>query len=207
MVTCVEKYQSSYFTTARDTITWMKLRQRALAVANKFRGSDDTCLGCESEAESQLHLCKCRYCRLHYWNFFFIFCHEIGLSIPRSKTVFLATGEIQNIKESGDLIGIFSIAWRCLWAAIVACRLDGALLDLRRAQIRALLMISTRLRAYGHECRTFCIERRYSGRKCVLPKDLRTKWKLITIEQNGSFRIHSKLEQAIRDALTRSNRI
>ena len=53
-------------------------------------------------------------------------------------------------------------------------------------------MIHGRLNAYGEACRTFCIERRFSGRKCKLPKKL-SKRKIIKVNQDGSYEIHPEI--------------
>ena len=52
----VWKHVSTFFTTPRDELTWLKFRHRALAVANRFADRDHMCLICKQGAESMLHL-------------------------------------------------------------------------------------------------------------------------------------------------------
>ena len=53
-------------------------------------------------------------------------------------------------------------------------------------------MIYNRLVAYGKACRDFCVERRYSGRKHRLPKDLE-KRKVIRVKSWGTYMIHHEI--------------
>ena len=120
----------------------------------------------------------------------------MGFDIPQDVTAFLVLGAISETEIANEeIIGILTIAWRCLHAEITAARLDGRGLNLERAQKRAWCMIHSRLNAYGHACRTFCVERKYSGRKCKLPKKL-SKRKIIKVDQDGSYEIHPEIINA-----------
>ena len=66
----VWKHVSTFFTTPRDELTWLKLRHRALAVANRFADRDHTCLICKQGAESMLHLAECGMIYALYWSDF-----------------------------------------------------------------------------------------------------------------------------------------
>jgi len=83
-------------------------------------------------------------------------------------SAFLATGRVSDKKVANEeVIGVFSIAWRCLYAAITESRMESSEIDLDSAIRRAYCMIYNRLRAYGKACKDFCIERKFTGRKCT----------------------------------------
>ena len=81
---------STFFTTHRDELTWLKLRHRALMVANKGQG-DRRCLLCNEE-ESMLHLGRCPVIRRDFWTYFVDLIGEMGLEKPQDLDKFLMTG-------------------------------------------------------------------------------------------------------------------
>ena len=101
---------STYFTTHRDELTWLKLTHRALPVANRF-DPHAVCYACKTEPESMLHLCECKDMHTQYWDFFFNLSHHLGFDLPEHKPVFLAT-RCHSCKKMApeEVIGIFSIA-------------------------------------------------------------------------------------------------
>ena len=93
-----------------------------------------------------------------------------------------------------EVIGIFSIAWRCLYAELTKSRLENHIFSAKDAKRRAVCMIHSRLTAYGKLCRNFSVERRFTGRKFRLPKKL-SKRKLIKVDALGNYTIHENIEQ------------
>ena len=115
---------STYFTTHRDELTWLKLTHRALAVANRF-DPHTMCFACKTVPESMLHLCECAQMHSQYWDFFFNLIQHMGFELPEQKPVFLATRCYSSkCTAPEEVIGIFSIAWRCLYAEITKSRLE-----------------------------------------------------------------------------------
>ena len=80
---------STFFTTHRDELTWLKLTHRALAVANRFEPGV-SCLACNTAPESMLHLCECGHLHTQYWDFYFNLIHHMGFSVPQNKVAFLS---------------------------------------------------------------------------------------------------------------------
>ena len=93
-----------------------------------------------------------------------------------------------------EVIGIFSIAWRCLYAEITKTRLENHILSLKNAKRRAVCLLHSRLTAYGKLCRDFSSERQHTGRKFLLPKKLSERT-LIKVKRNGEYHIHHNIAQ------------
>ena len=55
-------------------------------------------------------------------------------------------------------------------------------------------LIYSRLTAYGKLCKDFRSERRYTGRKFLLPKKL-SKRTMIKIDMHGEYEIHYNIQQ------------
>ena len=154
--------------------------------------------GCHTDDESMLHLSTCEHIRRDYWNHFLRPIKDMGFPDPENTTNLLTVGAINDEKTANEeVIGILTIAWRCLYAEITASRLNNKRLKLVSARKRAWCMIHGRLNAYGEACRTFCIERRFSGRKCKLPKKL-SKRKIIQVQQNGTYTINTVITETTR---------
>ena len=148
-----------------------------------------------AEPESMLHLCECKNMHTQYWDFFFNFIHHMDFDLPEHKPVFLAT-RCYSCESTApeEVIGIFSIAWRCLYAELTKTRLENHTFSPKDAKRRAICMIHSRLTAYGKLCKNFSVERRYTGRKYRLPKKL-SKRTLIKVDTLGSYTLHDNIEQ------------
>ena len=145
-----------------------------------------------------LHLSTCEHIRRDYWNHFLRPIKDMGFPDPENTTNLLTVGAINDEKTANEeVIGILTIAWRCLYAETTASRLNNKRLKLDSARKRAWCMIHGRLNAYGEACRTFCIERRFSGRKCKLQKKL-SKRKIIQVQQNGTYMINTVITETTR---------
>ena len=148
-----------------------------------------------SRGISMLHLCECEDMHTQYWDFFFNLSHHLGFDLPEHKPVFLATRCFSCKKMAPEeVIGIFSIAWRCLYAELTKSRLENHIFSAKDAKRRAICMIHCRLTAYGKLCRNFSVERRFTGRKFRLPKKL-SKRTLIKVDTLGDYTIHENIEQ------------
>ena len=133
----------------------------------------------------------------NYWNFFFKLAVDIGLPRIFDKIYFLKS-RCSDIGKAApeELIGLFIIAWRCLYATIIGHRLENKPFDLQTTKKRALYLILSRLKAYGKNCKDFCNERKYTGRKHILPRKLFNR-QLIKVQPNGIYHIHQKLYDAL----------
>ena len=110
-----------------------------------------------------------------YWSECFAIAEEAGLPTPavQHRTLFIALGiKDKQHKANEELIGIFSIAWRRIYADITRSRMENAPFKLENAKKRSFCMIYNRLKGYAKACKDFCNERRGTGRKHVLPKYL-----------------------------------
>ena len=123
----------------------------------------------------------------------------MGFDAPEHKPVFLATRCYTRSQVAPEeVIGIFSIAWRCLYAEITKSRLENhVFFPPKDAKRRAVCMIHSRLLAYGELCRRFSTERRYTGRKYMLPKKL-SKRTLIKVDRRGNYSIHENIAQGVK---------
>ena len=109
-----------------------------------------------SRGISMLHLCECEDMHTQYWDFFFNLSHHLGFDLPEHKPVFLATRCFSCKKMAPEeVIGIFSIAWRCLYAELTKSRLENHIFSAKDAKRRAICMIHSRLTAYGKLCRIY----------------------------------------------------
>ena len=91
-----------------------------------------------------LHLAECGMIYALYWSDFFAMAEEAGLPTPtmQNRTLFIALGiKDKQHKANEELIGIFSIAWRCLYAEITRSRVENAPFKLENAKKRSFCMI------------------------------------------------------------------
>ena len=82
----------------------------------------------------------------------------------------------------------------CEIYAIVRFRGAHISLSLKDAKRRAVCLLHSRLTAYGKLCKDFCSERRYTGRKFLLPQKL-SKRTLIKVDMQGAYEIHYNIQQ------------
>ena len=119
----------------------------------------------------------------------------MGFDMPKNKTAFLATRRYTNDSVAPEeVIGIFSIAWRCLYAEITKTRLENHRFTPKDAKRRAVCLLHSRLTAYGKLCKDFSSERRNTGRKFLLPKKLSERT-LIKVKRDGEYEIHHNIAQ------------
>ena len=138
-----------------------------------------------------------------YWSHFFALAEESSLRIPtwENRTLFISLGIMdKRTSAKEELIGIFSIAWRCLYAEINRSRMEEVPFKMKNAKRRAFCMIYNRLRGYAKACKDFCNERRHTGRKHMLPAALHTKRCLVKVQQHGEYVIHGAVEKRAKKA-------
>ena len=128
--------------------TWLRFTHRNLYTGARIPGHN-LCKACKQENETQLHLITCNVITQQYWNFFFDLTKQMDLPVPTHKPSFLATRRYdENEAANEEVIGIFTIALRCLYAEFVKCRTENKPLSLNNAINRAMRLIHSRLKAY-----------------------------------------------------------
>ena len=137
-----------------------------------------------------MHLGRCPVIRRDFWTYFVDLIGEMGLEKPQDLDKFLMTGAMDEERVAcEEVIGIFTIAWRCLYAEIAKGRLESVRVVLDCARRRAMAMIHSRLTAYGRSTRDFHVQRKNSGRKFMLPKKLNERT-TIRVSRDGTYVIH-----------------
>ena len=90
----------------------------------------------------------------------------MNIPIPQHKASFIATRRFNETDAADEeLIGIFTIAHRCLYAEFVKCKVNNKTFNTINTIDRAMKLIHSRLLAYGTACKDFCNERHFTGRK------------------------------------------
>ena len=124
---------------------------------------------------------------------------QMDIPIPIHKPSFLATRRLNETDAADEeLIGIFTIAHRCLYAEFVNCRIHNKTLNLINTIDRTMKLIHSRLLAYGKACKDFCNERHYTGRKCRLPK-LLSERNIIKVLPDGRYEIHDIITSYVKN--------
>ena len=188
------KLQPKYVS-ARDKITWLKLKHRNLFTANQDRHCmNQKCLACDDEYESQLHLAECEDIRRDFWAPILEVVDEAGLMLPQDEDdlpLFLIFGLISTTQVcSTETAGAVALGWRCIYAEIQRCRGDaGATLNLRNAAIRALSMLQSRITAFGERWRRWFLRTHHTSRaQLVAPRH--RKFKLIKVSQFAEYEVN-----------------
>ena len=118
---------------------------------------------------------------------------KIGFKEPTNVEAFLAVGRLEDKKVvTKNQSGILFIAWRCLYAGIIANRMDGERLVLKNIYIRTLNMTITRLTYYGEKWLKWVRKNRYTGKKHKIPKQHQNK-QIIKQNTSGIYTIHHEL--------------
>ena len=135
----------SFFATPRDKMAGLKLQHRNLYLP-------DQCLACDEDVTQgkMLHYCECAILRVEYWDEVLRLFNELGMPTPADKTAFIATGAISATQAIGpNFAGLWFIAHRALYAAMMHSHLENVTLDLEKAHKRTIAMTIGRLRAYA----------------------------------------------------------
>ena len=191
------KLQPKYVS-ARDKLTWLKLKHRNLFTANQDQHCmNQKCLACDDEYESQLHLAECEDIRRDFWAPILEVISEVGLALPQSEDelpLFLILGLISPTEVcSVETAGAIALGRRCLYAEIQRCRGDeGAQLNLRRAAIRTLSMIQSRVTAFGEKWRRWYLRIHHTS-KAQLVAPRHRKFKLLAVSQFAEYTVNEKI--------------
>ena len=153
--------QRPSFATPRDQIPGLtcKLRHRTCTLFTASQDSscqDPSCRACGSSRENQEHLADCPILKIEFWDRIIDFLIASGMDKPLDDHLFIITGTI-SMREVADRhrISFWFIAWRCLYAAVVASRIDKIPLDLEKAYKRALALLYSRSLAVGEKWKTW----------------------------------------------------
>ena len=186
------------YVSARDKLTWLKLKHRNLFTANQDRHCmNQKCLACDDELESQLHLAECEDIRRDFWAPILEVTSEVGLTLPQDEDDlprFLIFGLISTTDVcSEETAGMIALGWRCLYAEIQRCREEmGAQLNLRKAAIRTLSMIQSRVTAFGERWRRWYLRTHHTSKAQLVAPRYR-KFKLLEVNQFAEYTVNPKI--------------
>ena len=180
----------SLFATPRDQITWLKLQHRNLYVApSRDDPNDHSCPLC-TQHQNQLHLVQCGEIRRKMWTPLITLLSNMGIPKCDNTYAFLTVGRIdQHTVIDRNASAVLFIAWRCLYAELVAGRIDNTRPNIHRAYQRTLTLLITRLTAYGEGWLKWVRKNRETGNKSHIPRKHQNKT-LIRQDANGRYTIN-----------------
>ena len=88
--------------------------------------------------------------------------------------------------------GVLFLAWRCLYAELVRGRVEDVKPVIKNAYRRTLIMLVTRLTAYGEKWLRWVRKNRETGNKSRIPKRHQDK-KLIKQDVDGNYAINPRI--------------
>ena len=88
--------------------------------------------------------------------------------------------------------GVLFLAWRCLYAELVRGRVEDVKPVIKNAYRRTLIMLVTRLTAYGEKWLRWVRKNRETGNKSRIPKRHQDK-KLIKQDVDGNYTINPRI--------------
>ena len=183
------------YASKRDQLTWFKLKHRNLYVVNRDANiADQRCLACMTDPESMLHLAQCGRIMREYWQVLFDLMRAVGLDTVEggylARAAFLIFGRTeQNTVTTKEGADILAIGWRCLYAAIVAARVDSKPVNLRAAAKRALAMLISRVKAYGEKWLLWYRRTCYTSKHKHVPQKHRN-YKLVKCNAQAEYSIN-----------------
>ena len=170
------------YVTPRDQVAWLKVLHRNLRVAASGGLGSTTCMarGCDGE-ENQEHLVDCPVIGAGVWRKIAGFMGSLHMDAGDNKRKWIL-GTLPN----GDTVGreeaaIIFWAWRCLYAEVVAARVDNRELRPGTAYKNTVRMTYTRVKAYGAKWYRWYSRQRYKRDAKRVPRKHREK-KLISTE-------------------------
>ena len=93
-------------------------------------------------------------------------------------------------------IGIMQLAWRCLYAEIIGCRVDEKEFDINRPLKRCLAMIHSRVTAYGEQWKKWFNKKQHTTKAKLVAKR-HQNYKLIKVEQNADYELNKAIAAAL----------
>ena len=86
-----------------------------------------------------MHYCRCGVIRVEFWDVVFDWLRDTGMPAPQDITTFIATGALSNKKAINEYhAGLWFIAHRTLYAAMMNAHMENKQLNLEAALKRAL---------------------------------------------------------------------
>ena len=129
---------------------------------------------------------------------------ELGFSFPITwdgVTAYLITLAITDTTvATSEQAALVILGWRCLYAELVAARVEGKSVSMRRALQRWSHILIQRLTAYGEGWKKWCDTRVHTSQPCLVPPNIQEELRMIFIEQDGNYSISPIVEDAHRDA-------
>ena len=189
---------TSFYATKRDQFTWLRLMHRNLyTVGHREDIDDNSCRAC-SARENQMHLIKCPVIKLEFWNEVIKLLSALGFDTPEpaDEVLLLTLGCVVDRRRdclkvvTQEMAGLLYIAWRCLYAEIVASRVDQRPIKLEYAYKRTVQLCITRLTAYGEKWLAWVNRNRYTSNKSCIPLSKQNRT-VIKQDGEGQYTIHS----------------
>ena len=186
------------YVTPRDQVAWLKVLHRNLRVAASGGLGSTTCMarGCNGE-ENQEHLVDCPVIGAGFWRKIAGFMGSLHMDAGDNKRKW-----ILGTLPSGDTVGreeaaVIFWAWRCLYAEVVAARVDNRELRPETAYKNTVRMTYTRVKAYGAKWYRWYSRQRYKRDAKRVPRKHREK-KLISTDIDATYVIRRALKDAFR---------
>ena len=184
---------TDFFASPRDGITFEKVRHRNLCTPSNVAGENPRCIACGQLKENIVHYAECECITDQVWEPLLDLMHRMNLPVMEHQVTFLLTGARSAEKAcSPAQLGMLKIMWRCVYAEMVAARIDKTRPNLRWAYRRGVRMIVSRLRAYGVKWRTWARKNERTTRKSVIPEKHRDK-EILEQTEVGDYKIHDEL--------------
>ena len=152
--------------------------------------------GC-GEDENQEHLVECPSIAAKFWSKIAAFMGTLNMDSSSSKRKWIL-GELPSGKMVGrEEAAVIFWAWRCIYAEVVAARVDDRELRPENAYKNTVRMAYTRVKAYGDKWYRWYSKQRYHKGAKVVPRAHRDK-KLITSDSDATYVIRKALKDAFR---------
>ena len=178
----------SFFATPRDQVAGLKLQHRNLYLP-------DTCLACNTPLQSskQMHYCRCGVIRVEFWDVVLDWLRDTGMPTPQDTTTFIATGALSNKHAINEYYaGLWFIAHRTLYAAMMNAHMENKQLNLEAALKRALAITIGRLKAYGGKWGEWVRTARWRRQPNKIGEKHQDK-RLMQQDEDGNYEIHPAL--------------
>jgi hypothetical protein len=186
------------YVSPRDQVAWLKVMHRNLRVAASGGLGSTKCMarGC-GEDENQEHLVECPTIASRFWSKIAAFMGALSMDASDNKRKW-----ILGMLPSGKTVGreeaaIIFWAWRCLYAEVVAARIDNRDLKPGNAYKNTIRMAYTRVKAYGDKWYRWYSKQRYRKDAKVIPLKHRDK-KLVSSDRDATYVIRKALKDEFR---------
>ena len=185
---------SPLFATPKDMQTLLKLWHRNLFVAKTDKTTTDpNCKACHVTIENMIHLAECPSIWQDLWTHVVNLMRSTGMIAPEHQITFILFGRIKHNKYiDKNRSAILFIAWRCLYAGIIADRFDNIRLNLLNVYKKVISILHSRLTAYGAKWKLWVNKNKNTKQKHIIPEKKRNKI-LLKQEANGDYQLHSAL--------------